>query len=282
MRPALHQQSGKNMTQTHSDQKATYMLYSIFSALKSSRFSEKAKQILRLCLISATFLNFNLVHAKTTSTLQFVDSQSIQQQIQNYIHELMEAAAMDTTEIEIVPNKISKTLKLPSCKQPLSLSREGNKSIYGRNTVKVSCSSPKWSFYSGASVKAFGTILTAAMPIAKGEVITKSHIQATRIDRAKISGNTLTNPSLILGMAAKRPIRQGKMLTSYQFEQPKLIERGDGVVIQAIGKSMTVSTAGEALSQGRLGENIRVRNLKSDREIIAKVKNKDTVVVMLY
>jgi len=54
------------------------------------------------------------------------------------------------------------------------------------------------------------------------------------------------------------------------------------VVIQAIGKSMTVSTAGEALSQGRLGENIRVRNLKSDREIIAKVKNKDTVVVMLY
>jgi len=270
------------MTQIHSDQKANYMLHSIFSALKSSRLLEKAKQFLGLCFISAALLNPNMTYSAASSTLQFVDSQTIQQQIQKYIHSLMEVAAMDTTEIEIIPNKISKTLKLPNCKHPLSLSREGNKSIYGRNTVKVSCSSPKWSFYSGATVKAFGTILTAALPIAKGEIITKGHIQSTRIDRAKISGNTLTNPSLILGMAAKRPIRQGNILTSYQFEKPKLIKRGDGVVIQAIGKSMTVSTAGEALSQGRLGENIRVRNLKSDREIIAKVKNKDTVVVMLY
>ncbi|MFC3150019.1 flagellar basal body P-ring formation chaperone FlgA [Litoribrevibacter euphylliae] len=227
--------------------------------------------------------NDNITESPTATKLLSQSIKDVPKLIENFIQEQLLLTGADITNIEISSYSISSSLRLPSCREPLTLSREGSKNnFYGRNTVKVSCANPNWGFYSGASVKIYGEVLVAATPISRGEIITDDHLQTTRIDRSKINGNSVVDASSLIGLAAKRPIRQGKILTSSQFELPKLIERGDGVVIQAVGKGMTVSTAGEALSHGRLGENIRVRNIKSDREIIAKVKDKDTVVVMLY
>lgn len=267
--------------------------------IKSSRFSKKAKQIsytlASLMCLSMSIPSFaanssSAINAESTKNGKVSISapkvqriQDIPDMIEHFVREQLIQAGSDLPNVEITPYPISSSLRLPNCRESLMLSKEGAKNeFYGRNTIKVSCSNPSWGFYSGAHVKIYGEVLVAASPISRGEIITESHLQTTRMDRSKINGNSLIDPAAILGLSAKRPIRQGKILTSSQFEQPKLIERGDGVIIQAVGKSMTVSTAGEALSHGRLGENIRVRNIKSDREIIAKVKNKDTVVVMLH
>ncbi|WP_284382109.1 flagellar basal body P-ring formation chaperone FlgA [Litoribrevibacter albus] len=251
--------------------------------IKSSRFLEKAKQITGAsCAMVLLSLSTSTLAAGTVG-YQTQDVQVIPELMVNFITNEMTTAGINTTDLDFYPQKISQRLKLPNCKAPLDFYKEGSKtSFYGRNTIKVSCATPNWSFYSSVTVKAYGQVLTAASPISKDEIITQEHLQITRMDRSKITGNSLTDASSILGLSAKRPIRQGQILKAQQFEQPKLIERGDGVIIQAVGKAMTVSTAGEALSHGRLGENIRVRNIKSDREIIAKVKSKDTVVVMLY
>ncbi len=217
------------------------------------------------------------------TSFQTQDTSRIPELVKEFIIEEMTQAGLDSSELEIHPQRISQRLKLPACRQPLTLFKEGAKSgFYGRNTVKVVCNQPNWGFYTSVTVKAYGEVLTAALPIAKDEIITEEHFQVTRLDRTKITGNSVIDPKDILGLSAKRPIRQGQVLKAQQFDQPLLVKRGDGVIIQAVGKGMTISTAGEALSHGRLGENIRVKNIKSEREIIAKVKDKDTVVVMLY
>ncbi|WP_344795157.1 flagellar basal body P-ring formation chaperone FlgA [Litoribacillus peritrichatus] len=245
----------------------------------SRRIYKKAKPLLWPILAGFAFF---ICHPVSANASIKISPEGIQQQIIAFIETEFELDT-STEEIDIAPHKISSSLRLPKCTQPLDLVRTGkNANHYGRHTIKVSCSSPRWSFYSGATVKAYGTVITASSPIGKGEIVTKDHIKYSKVNLAKMNGNVLTEADSILGLAAKRPIRQGYMLTHNQFEAPKLIKRGDGIMIQAVSKLLTVSTPGEALTHGRLGENIRVRNLKSDREVIARVKDRDTVIVMLY
>lgn len=243
--------------------------------VKSSRFLKKAKFNACFLVLAASTVS----EANTTSS-EIINTEDIRQEIVYFIESQIPT---NSNDLEITPYKISKALKLPTCQHPVELNREGGKpDFYGRNTIKVSCFQPKWSFYSGATVKAYGEVIIAASPIAKGEIIAASHISYRRIDLSRASGNTLTSPETIIGKAAKRPIRQGKQLSSHFFEEPMLIKRGNAVTIQAVGKSMTISTSGEALSNGRRGQNIRVRNIKSNREIIGTVKDKNTVTVMLH
>ncbi len=255
------------------------MSYSDTYLINSSRFYEKAKPVISLV---STFLALFLCFSANASDSAKISPKKIQSQIISFLETELE---LDNSNhnVEITPHKISKSLNLSTCQQPLTFLKVGrNNNHYGKHTIKVSCSSPRWNFYSGATIKAYGSVLTASTPIAKGEIVTVDHVKLSRVNLAKMNGNALTSSNIIIGLAAKRPIRQGYILTKNQFEPPKLIKRGDGIIIQAVGKSMTVSAPGEALSNGRLGENIRVRNIKSDREVIAKVKNRDTVVVMLY
>ena len=49
--------------------------------------------------------------------------------------------------------------------------------------------------------------------------------------------------------------------------------KGDKVTILASFKGMTIKTQGEALEDGRVGDNIAIRNIKSGKMIQAQVTN---------
>ena len=61
------------------------------------------------------------------------------------------------------------------------------------------------------------------------------------------------------------------MLTSHLVKAGMMIFKGDTVMITAKKAGMEVNMPGEALSDGRKGKQIRVRNIKSERIITGKV-----------
>lgn len=231
-----------------------------------------------ICVISMISLPS---YAASSSGKAYIDIEQISNEIFNHVQQNLPAFAKgDNVEIKV--NRLSPSLKLAECKNNLELKKQGHKASYiGKNTIKVSCDSPRWSFFSGASVTIYQDYIVTNRPVAKGEIISDDMIEISRKSISKVSGNALTDASKIIGQAAKRPIRAGSLLTTSQFHQPQLIKRGDALTIKAIGKTLSVRAPGEALTNGRLGQNIRVRNLKSNREIVARVKDRETVVVML-
>lgn len=62
-----------------------------------------------------------------------------------------------------------------------------------------------------------------------------------------------------------------QVITLVHLEQAEVVRKGDQVVITARSGTLSVRMPGEALSNGGLNEQIRVKNLNSQRVIKAQV-----------
>ena len=74
-----------------------------------------------------------------------------------------------------------------------------------------------------------------------------------------------------IGQKLTRPVVTDQVITLVHLEQAEVIRKGDQVVISASSGGLMVKMPGEALSNGGMSEQIRVKNLNSNRVIKARV-----------
>ncbi|MNJ73549.1 flagellar basal body P-ring biosynthesis protein FlgA [compost metagenome] len=91
----------------------------------------------------------------------------------------------------------------------------------------------------------------------------------------------LTEPEQALGSKLTRPVSIDQVLTPNHLERAPVVRKGDHVVISAGGAALSVRMPGEALQEGAIGEQVRVRNLSSQRIIKARISGPGQVVVDL-
>ena len=84
-----------------------------------------------------------------------------------------------------------------------------------------------------------------------------------------------------MGMVSKRSIRQGEVVRLSNMAPPLLVAKGDHVKITAAAGQLSVSTNGIALTKGRKGEQIRVRNIGSEKILRARITGQGRVNVIL-
>ncbi|KEA26734.1 flagellar basal body P-ring biosynthesis protein FlgA, partial [Pseudomonas aeruginosa C2773C] len=89
----------------------------------------------------------------------------------------------------------------------------------------------------------------------------------------------LTDPARVVGQKLRRPVVNDQVLAPVFLEQAEAVRKGDQVVILARTATINVKMPGEALSDGAPGQQIRVRNLRSQRIIKARVIEPGTVEV---
>ena len=90
-------------------------------------------------------------------------------------------------------------------------------------------------------------------------------------DISLISQGYFTSTDQAIGQKLTRPTVTDQVLTQVHLEQAEVITKGDQVVITARSGTLSVRMPGEALSNGGLREQIRVKNLNSQRVIKAQV-----------
>ncbi|KTT42598.1 flagellar basal body P-ring biosynthesis protein FlgA, partial [Pseudomonas oryzihabitans] len=79
----------------------------------------------------------------------------------------------------------------------------------------------------------------------------------------------------------KRQVVNEQVLTPASLEQAELVRKGEQVVISARSASFDIRMQGQALADGAKDEEIRVRNLSSNRVIHARVVDQGQVEVAL-
>lgn len=75
----------------------------------------------------------------------------------------------------------------------------------------------------------------------------------------------INNPEYIVGKKLTRNVQKGLPVEPQHLETVPIIERGDKVSILAISGKVVVSTGGEALSDAKVGEILRVRKSNSQK-----------------
>jgi flagella basal body P-ring formation protein FlgA len=90
-------------------------------------------------------------------------------------------------------------------------------------------------------------------------------------DISLINQGYLTSVDQAIGQKLTRPTVTDQVITLVHLEQAEVIRKGDQVVISARSGTLNVKMPGEALANGGLSEQIRVKNLNSNRVIKAQV-----------
>ncbi|NWE37611.1 flagellar basal body P-ring formation chaperone FlgA, partial [Pseudomonas gingeri] len=100
-------------------------------------------------------------------------------------------------------------------------------------------------------------------------------------DISMISQSYLTSIDQAIGQKLTRPMVADQVITLVHLEQAEVVRKGDQVVISASSGGLNVKMPGEALSNGGMSEQIRVKNLNSNRVIKARVTAPGQVEVAL-
>lgn len=197
------------------------------------------------------------------------------------VEDYLQSGGIDA-RYEIDVARIDPRLRLVQCDKDLTQALESPAQPVGRVTVRVRCdgSSP-WTVFVPATVKLFRQVVVTTQPLKRDHVIEAIDISVVERDVGPLSQGYLTDPERVIGLKLKRATVNDQVLAPVFLEQAEAIRKGDQVVIRARTSAINVVMPGEALSDGVPGQQIRVRNLRSQRIVKARVVEPGAVEVSL-
>ncbi len=170
-------------------------------------------------------------------------------------------------------------LRLPACSAPLQVEDPPLAPI-GRIHIKVSCEGRHdWSLYVTTEISYWLPVVVTNKRIQRGSILSSADLNTAEWDVSQLRAGYLTEPSAASGQRLRRTLAAGTALNQRQLEIMPVISRGDQVEIQVKSGALLVRAEGEALSDGRINQQIRVRNSKSERIVSAIVKAPNLVQV---
>lgn len=129
-------------------------------------------------------------------------------------------------------------------------------------------------------LKLFGEVVITARRMSRHQVLTADDLRVVRRDISQSGSDLLRAPAAVIGMRLKNSLQAGELLSADMVEAPPLVQRGSLVTILAETGRISVTVPGELRGSGARGEVVRVKNLMSRREIMARVVDENTVQVV--
>ncbi len=208
--------------------------------------------------------------------------QQISVAIDEFMHRWSDQAKLTAeTEIEYQVSTLDPRLNLPACEQTPRVENKGDLRS-GRLTVRVFCDSDKsWNLYVPLVIKRMHPVVHMHSSLPRMAVIGRSDIELRKTNIDDLSYGFFTSIDDAAGMIARRTLNTGEPLSPSQVEPPKLVQKGDNVLIEASNTAISVKMPGMALADGRKGQQIPVKNMQSQRTIRAKVVESGRVMVPL-
>ena len=121
--------------------------------------------------------------------------------------------------------------------------------------------------------------LVAAEPIRRGTVIAPSQVRAESTRAFPLSNDLVTSPGQVVGRVAIRAIDPGAEIRLSSVDRPQDVKRGDTVTIEVRSGAAHLSLIAKSESNGRVGDTISVRNLRSNKIFQARVDGQDKAFV---
>jgi flagella basal body P-ring formation protein FlgA len=183
-------------------------------------------------------------------------------------------------EFEIHVSTLDQRLKLSTCDTALKTTMAPGAKMFGKTTVTVQCGAPKpWKIYVPANLVLYENVLAAARTIVRGEVLGAGDFTVVHRQVNSSHQGYFRKAEQAIGFVAKRSIPAGRVLTAQMVQAPRLVQRGQAVIILAITPQLEVRMKGKALSDGAKGDVVQVRNVSSQRVVEGIVRGAGVVEV---
>ncbi|HIF9364505.1 TPA: flagellar basal body P-ring formation chaperone FlgA [Photobacterium damselae] len=171
-------------------------------------------------------------------------------------------------ELSIEAAQLDSRLRFSHCSEPLETSLPSKQEINNNATVLVRCNRENWQVYVPVRVQLLLPRVVASVPLGRGMVLSPSNLTVALIESRFQRGAIYQSPQALFGAKVKRNVKIGEAVQANDF---CMVCRNDKVVISAGQPGLKIITQGTALSDGTLGEQIRVKNNRSNKIISAQV-----------
>lgn len=154
--------------------------------------------------------------------------------------------------------------------------------LWGRTRLGLRCveGATAWNVFLPVTIKAFGPAWVLTNNVAPGAVLTANDATEAEVDWAADSSPVMANPDLWVGQTAARQLVAGQAVRQAMVRAPLLFKAGAQVKVVAQGPGYAVSSAGQALTAGSVGQTVRVR-MENGRIVSGTVNDSGTVDVTL-
>lgn len=209
----------------------------------------------------------------------FQSHQSILESAREFLLANPEIKRFSKTTIEM--GHIDSRLQLQQCDQPLETYLAPGSRFAGKTTVGVRCASPRpWALYVPATVMTYASVYQTASPLPRDHIITKQDLITVKTELGGLTRGYYTDINDLLGKQTRRSLLQAQTLNPGMIKAPQWVKRGEQVALVAGNPQFSIRMLGQALSDGTEGDQIRVKNLSSNRIVEGTVTGQGTVTVM--
>lgn len=224
-----------------------------------------------LCILASAFI-FATVHAEQGSQ----SHESIGAAVREYIAQNINLPG----EYEVTLMPLDSRLSLPQCIEPLEVFKTTGLIKPGRLTIGVRCNrEKKWSIFTSAIIKNYQMVVVLSQSIQRGAIVTRQHLAIEKREVSNLREDFVTQIEQIENKQATHQLAIGTVLSLRNFVEPKLIKRGDKVIISSTKPDFSIRMSGIAMADGSKGQRISVKNQSSGRIVNAIVIDAGLVAV---
>lgn len=216
-----------------------------------------SKAALTLCLF--------LIFSSCSLAADYQSHNDIKKAVESFLYQRLKQKG---GEFEIQVSRLDRRLKLSPCAKALQTTMAPGAKLFGKTTVTVQCNTPKpWRIFVPATLVLYENVLATARTIVRGQVLGADDLTIVTQKVISTSRGFFRDREQALGFVAKRSIPAGKVLTAQMLQAPRLVQRGQEVILLATTPILEVRMKGKALADGAKGDVIQVRNVSSNRVV---------------
>jgi flagella basal body P-ring formation protein FlgA len=170
------------------------------------------------------------------------------------------APGVTPLRMEVSVGELDARLRLAPCARVEPYIPVGTQ-LWGKTRLGVRCveGSVKWNVFLPITVKAYGPAWVVKGNVAPGALLSESDAIEAEVDWAAETSPVVSNSSQWLGQAATRALTTGQTLRQAMVKPAQVFQAGAQVRVVAQGSGFEVTSDGQALSAGVIGQQARVR-----------------------
>jgi len=174
--------------------------------------------------------------------------------------------------IQIHVGQLDPRLRLYNCDDNLTFEIQEPLQNIRNATVRTSCvGARRWTVYVPVKINMYVDVLVTSRTLQKGDIVAEEDIDYRRVNITSNGYGHIEDVSRVRGMQLKRPLKPGDVLRLSHLAKPKIVHRGQTVRVSSASRFFSIETSAVALSSGHLGDNIKVKNERSNRVVEARI-----------
>jgi flagella basal body P-ring formation protein FlgA len=179
--------------------------------------------------------------------------------------------------MEVTVGELDSRLRLAPCAKVEPYIPVGTR-LWGKTRLGLRClsGSTKWNVFLPVTVKAFGTAWVIKGDVASGAVLTQADAIEAEVDWAQENSPIVATASQWTGQVASRALSTGQAIRQGMVKPAQVFQAGAQVRVVAQGAGFQITSDGQALSAGVVGQPARVR-MDSGRVMTGVVLDNRTV-----